>query len=132
MKNKKMFNGILCMLLLFILTGCFNKSTITTDQFKKEAESFGLNTVDVTSQFSQNKEILEATVAGKTNEWQIEFYVLEDRIAATNMFNTNKRNFEEYKTTSSKEISNIFNKSYTPFCCMITYPFLIITFYISA
>ncbi len=106
MKIKRLVLSIMCLVSLFGLTGCGNKTEITTDQFKSKVESNGLLTTDVTTQYSEYEYVKEATVALKEGEYQIEFYVLDNEANATSMFNTNKTIFETYKGNASKETSS--------------------------
>lgn len=105
MKIKKITFAVLCMLLMFTLTGCGSKTAITNDEFINKVESHSLTTTDVTSQYSSYDYVKSATVAQSSSDWQIEFYVLDDENYATSMFNTNQSTFESYKGSASSESS---------------------------
>ena len=103
--KKKLLLLFICMLTLLFVTGCdFTKKAITTDQFKKIAESKGLYAVDVKEQFKDFSFIKEATVAASQEGWQIEFYVLSDKDQAKSMYNKNLKTFQDYKGNGSKEL----------------------------
>ena len=105
MKLKRIGMLAICIMALFTLTGCENKDVISKDDFISEAKKNDLITVDVTSQYSSYEYIKSATIAKNSNEWQIEFYVLDDADNAKSMFNTNKNIFENSKDNNSAELS---------------------------
>jgi uncharacterized lipoprotein YehR (DUF1307 family) len=105
MKFKKITFTVLCMLLMFALTGCGSKTAIANDEFISKVESYSLTTTDVTSQYSSYDYVKSATVAQSSSGWQIEFYILADKNSATSMFNTNQSTFESYKGSVSSESS---------------------------
>lgn len=105
MKKKITLFSIICLFVLFSLTGCKNKTAISTEDFKSKAEKLGYTTIDITSQYASYGNIKEATVA-TSNNYQVEFYVLTDEEKAKTMFSTNKTNFENYKGKSSTETSS--------------------------
>ena len=102
MKKRGILLAVVCLLVLFVTTGCMNKKAITTSEFKSTMESKGFTTIDVLEQFSEYKYVKEATVA-KNDDFQIEFYVLSDTERADYMFNTNKKIFQNSKGSSTFE-----------------------------
>lgn len=102
---KKLIMATSCLVLLFIITGCGNKTAITTTDFKSKMSNKGYANTDVISQYTDYVYIKEATVAQSTEGWQIEFYVLNDETNAQGMFNENKITFEGLKGNSSTESS---------------------------
>ena len=102
MKKRGIIFAVICILTLFITTGCFSKTAITTSDFKSKMEAKGFITLDVKQQFSQYDYVKEATVA-KNDNYQIEFYVLTTTERAEYMFNTNKKIFEGSKASGSLE-----------------------------
>lgn len=68
----------MCLVSQLGLTGCENKTEITTNQFKSKVESNGLLTTDITTQYSEYEYVKEATVALKEDEYQVEFYVVKN------------------------------------------------------
>lgn len=92
--------------MFLVLTGCGKKTAITTDDFITLSKSKGYAISDVTSQYESYGYINEGTVAQSKDGFQVEFYVLKDEVYATNMFNTNKTNFENSKGNSSTSSSS--------------------------
>ena len=84
---------------LAVLTGCNNKkSAITSTKFTDVMINDGYNVVDVKNQFNEYDQIKEAYVALSENEdYQIEFYVLENDDEAISFYENNKQIFEESK-----------------------------------
>ena len=109
MKKRNLFIGIICLLMLFTLTGCGKKNVISTETFKSITESKGYTVNDVTNQYTSFEFVKEATIAVSKEGYQVEFYVLEDEANATKMFNTNKSMFESYKGSISTETSSSLN-----------------------
>lgn len=107
---KKFALGLVLVLSLFMLSGCFKKTAITTGTFNEIVGKSGYTSVDVTNQFASEQQVKEATVALHSDGYQIEFYVLDTESDAVNMFNKNKDNFENGITgTSSKSETNMGN-----------------------
>ena len=104
MKKKGILFGALCLVMLFLVTGCGNKKAITTSDFKSKAEKAGYQTADVYNQYKEFGYVKEATVATKDG-YQVEFYVLDNKSNAAGMFNTNKTTFENTKSGSATESS---------------------------
>ena len=100
MKKKVFILGIIA---LIFLTGCNNKTAITTDIFTEKAKENGLLITDAISQFKDATFIKNATIAQSVDGWQIEFYILEDENYASSMFEKNKLTFESEKTNTSIE-----------------------------
>lgn len=103
MKKKIGFISILFVMLL-ILTGCGNKTAITTSKFISLTESEGYTISDVKDQFDEDY-LKEATVA-MGDGYQIEFYVLDSEFNAKNMFKYNKKIFLNYKGGLTSEVSS--------------------------
>ena len=105
MKKRRIVLCVVCFLMLFALTGCGNKAAITTSDFKTVAEGHNYIITDAVSQYAAYDYIKEVTIAQSSDDWQVEFYVLDNAANATSMFNTNKATFESYKGNSSSESS---------------------------
>ena len=103
MKKKIFILGVICFVMIFALTGCGNKKVLSTADFKEKVENLGYTTKDVSVLLSTYRHVSEATVAKKSDSYQVEFYVLIDEENAKTMFNTNKAIFESYKSNISKE-----------------------------
>ena len=86
--------------MLFIITGC-SKKAITAEQFKEKMENKGYKIYDVTSQYESQISIKKGYVASKDNKYQIEFYELNNKSAATYMYKNNKEIFEDNKGSDS-------------------------------
>ena len=96
--------GILCIVMIFIITGCkATKKPLNGEEFTQIAEKHELTVVDVKEQFSENPEIETALVAAKIDKWQIEHYQLATKDDAKKMFEKNKTTFEELSKDSKKE-----------------------------
>ena len=100
MKNLKV---LLLVLIIVVLTACSsNKEPLTLDEFKSIMRDNDYYMVNAISQFSDYGYINDAYIARKTGEdYQIEFYELEDDSYAISFYNTNKEIFEASKTNDS-------------------------------
>ena len=104
-KVKRLLMGVLCFVVLFTLTGCGNKTSITSEDFKSKMESKGYTVQDATSQMSEYDYINQVYIAiSSDSTYQIEFYELSDSDYASSFFNNNKKTFEDSKslTTNGK------------------------------
>lgn len=101
MKSKKIIVGILCVLFLFVLTGCGKKNAITADDFKSLAKKNNYTVYDISNQYTRYPHIKSAIVARSSLNYQVEFYVLINDEYASSMFDSNKSIFENSKGNSS-------------------------------
>lgn len=110
---KKRFYLLLTCIISLLLTGCFTKKPITTEDFVKEANNKNYRVVNAIEQYGRYEEIEEATIArSKDNNYQIEFYVLNSSKSAAAMFDSNKELFEQDSSIiKSRFTSNINNYS---------------------
>ena len=109
---KKVLFVICSVVMMFTLTGCMKKEKLSTRDFIDIVEKNDCITADVASQFSSYDYVEQATIAKCENNWQIEFYVLEDNSYAKGMFENNKKIFEDLKVSMSTEAStNLGNSS---------------------
>lgn len=105
-KVKCFMMGVLCFVVLFTLTGCGNKTSITSDDFKNKMESNGYTVQDATNQMASYDYIKKVYIAiSNDSTYQIEFYELSDSDYATSFFNNNKSIFEDSKSSVSTETS---------------------------
>ncbi len=105
-KVKRLLMGVLCFVVLFTLTGCGNKTSITSADFKSKMESKGYTVQDATSQMSEYDYINQVYIAiSSDSTYQIEFYELSDSDYASSFFNNNKKTFENSKSSGSAETS---------------------------
>lgn len=105
MKKKNIIFGIICFFMIFALTGCGNKTSITTNEFTTKTKNKNYTITNVKSQYASYEYIKEATVAKSEEGFQIEFYVLDNKENAMNMFETNQKDFESNKQDNSLETS---------------------------
>ena len=111
MKKRFLSITMVSIALLFLLTGCGNKTVKTTEEFRQIAQAHDYTVADVSGQYADYEHIIEATVA-KKDDYQIDFYVIDGVENATILFNNNKQIFENSKgSSSSKVTSNIGNYS---------------------
>ncbi|MBP5470776.1 MAG: hypothetical protein J6Z11_16215 [Candidatus Riflebacteria bacterium] len=82
------------------------KTVKNANDFKSLAEKYKYTVSDVTKQYSANQKVKNATVAKSSQDFQIEFYVLEDEGSAGKMFYTNKAKFENSKSGASMQASS--------------------------
>lgn len=94
MKKRNIFLGIVCFLMIFMLTGCKDKIALSAEEFKSKVESNGYTAHDVTDQYSEYEYIKTGIVALSSSNYQIEFYVLDNESNAQRMFDDNKSKFE--------------------------------------
>lgn len=113
MNKNKVLLGIVCLLVLFTLTGCFNKTAITKYGFVTKAESNDYEIFDVSEQYASYDFVETATIAKKSNDWQVEFYELDDDESAIGMFNENKTIFEQQKESVNNESTTSANNYVT-------------------
>ena len=94
---------LLLVLITVVLTACSsNKEPLDDEEFKSIMRDNDYYVVSSLSQFSDYSYIDEAYIAKKTGEdYQIEFYELEDSSCAISFYNTNKEIFEASKTNDS-------------------------------
>lgn len=103
---KQLLMGLMCFVVLFTLTGCGNKTAITSDDFKSKMESSGYTVQEATNQMSDYDYIKQVyTAISSDSTYQIEFYELSDNDYASSFFNNNKKTFEDSKSSGSTETS---------------------------
>lgn len=103
---KQLLMGLMCFVVLFTLTGCGNKTAITSDDFKSKMESSGYTVQEATNQMSDYDYIKQVYIAiSSDSTYQIEFYELSDNDYASSFFNNNKKTFEDSKSSGSTKTS---------------------------
>lgn len=103
MKKFKYF--ILCFFMIFLITGCINKKSISSNEFKNIMKEKGYSIYDATSQFSDYDYVLKAYLALKSDH-QIEFYELSDIDNAKSFYKRNKSIFEDSKEDIYSQYNN--------------------------
>ena len=106
LKKRNILLVIISFVLLLTLTGCMDKTVKNTSDFKSLSEKYKYTISDVTSQYSDNKKVKNAIVAKSSQDYQIEFFVLEDEGSAGIMFYNNKFTFDRNKSGSSSVYSS--------------------------
>ena len=100
MKKKILLLTALVFASVFMLTGCTLKK-ISADDFKKQAEDYGLTVSDSTSAYKYLGYIDKLYIAKHSDGWRVEFYELTDEEHATTIYNTNKAKFESAAGSTS-------------------------------
>lgn len=117
-KSKTILLTIISCLTIFLSTGCFIKTKMTSQQFKEIFEQKGYEVIEITNEIEEKiydyNYVKEAYAAKKSN-YQIEFYEIIDEDYAKVFFDKNKKMFEKSKSNMSYETSNnlINNERYT-------------------
>ena len=108
MKKKSILMfSFLCVGILFFVTGCFNKTSITAADFKSTMEGLNYQVLDGTEQFADYDYVKKAYLAiDYDKNYQIEFYQLSDEENAINFYKNNKSIFEDGKGSKYKETNN--------------------------
>lgn len=101
---------------IFLLTGCFSKKPISSDQFKSFMEKNKFVITDATNQFSSYDFVKKVYVASEKNySYQIEFFEFAGDANARAAYNANKSNFESFKNSVSKESIKIETNDYSKY-----------------
>ena len=124
MKNKMII--ILLLIAIFLITGCsIHKTAISSNDFENITNENEYYYFDVSEKFKDDNKVKSASMAA-TTVWQTEFYVLNNKTSAIEMFESNKQVAEVEKTNTSYEetkkgtnyesYSLTTNKTYTYIC----------------
>lgn len=105
MRKSKMLILTICLAVVFVLTGCGAKKSITASDFEKRAEKNDYEVYDISDQYS-SIDYIEKVIVAKTDDWQVEFYQLSDEEHANGMFKTNQKKFETMKGKASAGTSS--------------------------
>lgn len=104
MKKKFLKVSLLLLLVCVFVCGCGNKKAITVDQFNDKMTKNEYTMVDAKDQFSQYDYVQDVYIAvDKTTKYQIEFYVLGSTENAASFVETNRKIFEDEKTSPNAE-----------------------------
>lgn len=103
--KKKLLVVLSMFLVLFTLTGCFlrPRKAATAEDFREVAKNNNLTIVDAYDQMSQYNVFKSALLAKSAEGWQVEFYILNTDADAQDMYDTNKKIFENSKTGTTRE-----------------------------
>ena len=108
MKKKSVIMfSVLFVGILFLVTGCFNKTSITAKEFKDKMEGLNYQVLEATEQFSDYDYVKKVYLAiDYDKNYQVEFYQLSDVENAINFYNNNKGIFEDGKGKKYSETNN--------------------------
>lgn len=95
--------SFMCVIILFTVAGCKNKSPIKVDNFETKMEESGYLVQDVTTKSSDDYVEKAYLAVDKDGKYQIEFYVFSNKENAKQFYNSNKSIFEESKTVKAIE-----------------------------
>ncbi len=88
------------LLITLLLTACGNKKAIDSDKFKSIMRDNNYYVVNSKEQFSEYDYIVESYIAESDN-YQIEFYILQDDMNAKAFYDYNKEIFDAERTSIS-------------------------------
>ena len=90
-KFKGLMLGVLCLVMLFMLTGCLNKTAITSSDFKTKMEEKEYKIEDITSDYSEYDFISKYYIAlNYDSSIQIDFLEFSSTDTAVYYYNMNK------------------------------------------
>lgn len=98
---KKLISILIGAVLIFAVIGCGNKKAMTVEEFESKMGKSGYEVIDITSQYP-SKAIKNVIIARKDN-YQIEFFVVENVDVAVSSYNLNKETFEKSKGNKTVE-----------------------------
>lgn len=98
---KKLISILIGAVLIFAVIGCGNKKAMTVEEFESKMVKNGYEVIDITSQYP-SKAIKNVMIAKKDN-YQIEFFVVENVDVAVSSYNLNKETFEKSKSNKNVE-----------------------------
>lgn len=103
MKKAKRILMVVCSLLLvFVLTGCGNKTPLTAEQFKSKMEGNSYTVTDVSSILKESTDAVSVfTATSKDSNIIVEFLVFDKEDDATKFYNELKEQLEKEKGSSS-------------------------------
>lgn len=104
---------LLCILVLFVLTGCGKKEVLTAEKFEEVLTKEGFSVTDVTS--ALDDKTIKSVLTANNGIYQVEFYVTENDKRAKEIYENNRNVFKENETKASKqkEISKTDYEKYT-------------------
>ena len=100
---------VLLLLLLVGVVACGKKVALTADEFKSKMETKGYEVLDITDQYDEGT--IEAALIAMKDDYQIEFYVVNNDEQAIRAYNQNKDYFEELKVSGSIETETSVTKN---------------------
>ena len=88
------------LLITLLLTACGNKKAIDSDKFKSIMRDNNYYVINSKEQFSEYDYIVESYIAESDN-YQIEFYIMQDDMNAKAFYDYNKEIFDAERTSIS-------------------------------
>ncbi len=89
-------------LLMLGLTACGEKEALTASAFKSKMETKGYEVVDITSN-PEYEGVATAVLVAMKDDYQIEFYVVNDNEQSIRAYDQNKTDFEGLKESGASE-----------------------------
>ena len=107
---KKIILFLISIMLLFTITGCGSgKKAITAEEFKTKMTQEGYQVLDISEKYVGKG--AKAVLLAKKDEYQIEFYITENKDYAVGSYNLNKEKIEKTKGSNmietQKSIGNV-------------------------
>lgn len=115
MKHSKKILLIFIALFTVFISGCsMTKAPLSAEDFKTKMENKNYTVGDATSQFVNYSYVKNVYIAQSANqEFQIEFYFLENETNSENFYNNNKSIFEKDTMKSYSETTMLNYNKYT-------------------
>ena len=100
---KKILSVFVCFIVIFSVTGCFNKTKIDGKTFREKMEGKGFNVVE-TGDTDDSPEITYIA-QDQNGRYQIEFYDIKSKDSAKEKFKSYKSGIDNENTTNRKTSS---------------------------
>ena len=101
-KISRVFMVVVLLLIGLTLTGCKNKTAISSNDFESKMKAKDFIVSNATNQFEGTEGIINVILAAPQDKsFQIEFYEVSTVEQAVSSYNLNKSNFELVKASSS-------------------------------
>lgn len=81
--------------LAFLLTGCGNKTALSGEDFDKICKENGLEVTNNSSEYEDDNSFKEAYVAKSKDNWEVNYYILNNVTEAETMYSETKGKFED-------------------------------------
>lgn len=106
-KTKIIFGYFISLIVLFLTTGCVNKTAITSDEFELKMKERKFNVQDITIRYAEYNYVNKVLTANSKDEsYQIEFYDLSNQYDTILFYNNKKSKFEDSKSSTSIQVEN--------------------------
>ena len=101
--KKKILLLVILFISIFCLTGCDDRTPLSTKEFTAEMEKKGYTVSDATEQFADYSHIKGVSIASKSG-YHIEFYEIEDVDKAKSVYSNNKNDIESQNNIKQSSI----------------------------